>query len=347
MLMAGGGFQVYYNPTRSGTIVPEITETMGQVAEFCRARQKVSHKSTTVPQVALLCSSESQFERSDAVFTPYGCFDEIEGALHALLELHYSVDLLAEHQLAPRLKDYPLVVIPDSHKLAPAFVAQVTQYVRDGGSLLLLGEKCARLFEPLLGVRLDGAPQGVSAELTSPLGVINANGAWQKVAVEGAEVLATRHPTRDTRKDGEPAATIAECGNGRVAAFYGPVTLTYFHSHQPGLRALIGEAAKRLFPNPAVAVDGPPCIDVALRRTADGKLSVHLLNLAGVQRAGAFLHTDFVPSVGPLKVTIAAPERPKRVRWVPDGGRLKWAWADGKVTVTVPSLHVHGVVVLE
>ncbi|MGO8746705.1 MAG: hypothetical protein ACLQNE_12010, partial [Thermoguttaceae bacterium] len=105
VLMQGGGFQVYYNPTRSGHIVPEIIQTMGEVADFCRSRQAVSHKSTSVPQVALLLSAETQFDRSDAVFTWFGCMDELEGTLHALLENHYSVDVLAEHQLQPRLKE--------------------------------------------------------------------------------------------------------------------------------------------------------------------------------------------------------------------------------------------------
>jgi hypothetical protein len=71
--------------------------------------------------LALLLSAETQFDRSDAVFTWFGCMDELEGTLHALLENHYSVDVLAEHQLQPRLKEFPLVVVPDSYKLAPDF----------------------------------------------------------------------------------------------------------------------------------------------------------------------------------------------------------------------------------
>ncbi len=153
VLMQGGGFQIYHQPTRSGHIVEPIIAQEEAVAAFCRARQAVSHKSATVPQVALLLSSESFWDRSDAVFSPWGdVFLELEGALHALLNLHYSVDILAEHQLGPRLKEFPLVVVPDSHKLTNEFRQALTDYVVAGGSLLLLGEKCARLFEPILGV---------------------------------------------------------------------------------------------------------------------------------------------------------------------------------------------------
>ena len=32
--------------------------------------------------------------------------------------------------------------------------------------------------------------------------------------------------------------------------------------------------------------------------------------------------------------------------WVPDGGRLDWSWADGRLKVAVPKLEIHGVVVV-
>jgi hypothetical protein len=164
VLMQGGGFQIYHTPTRSGYIVEPIIAQEEAVAAFCRARQAVSHKSTSVPQVALLLSSESFWDRSDAVFAPWGdVFQDLEGSLQALLNLHYSVDILAEHQLRPRLKDFPLVVVPDSPKLSPDFRQALTEYVEQGGNLLLLGEKCARLFEPMLGAALDGPPASRTA----------------------------------------------------------------------------------------------------------------------------------------------------------------------------------------
>ena len=195
VLMQGGGFQIYHTPTRSGYIVEPIIAQEEAVAAFCRARQAVSHKSKSEPQVALLLSSESFWDRSDAVFAPWGdVFQDLEGALHALLNLHYSVDILAEHQLQPRLDEYPLVVVPDSHRLTAEFRRALTEYVEQGGSLLLLGEKCARLFEPLLGVELEGAPARRTAELASAGGVTNADGVWQKIRPTTARAAGFIHP---------------------------------------------------------------------------------------------------------------------------------------------------------
>ena len=98
--------------------------------------------------------------------------EDIKGALFALLELHYSVDILAEHQLLPRLREFPVVVIPDAYKLTDEFRRALLDYVEAGGSLVLLGEKCARLFEPALGVnstaRRIKAAYSAAVERTSP-----------------------------------------------------------------------------------------------------------------------------------------------------------------------------------
>jgi len=344
VLMQGGGFQIYNTPTRSGYLNEDMIETLAQVAAFCRARQKISHKSRSVPQVALLLSTETQFDRSDAVFHFSGTVDEMEGALHALLELRYSVDILAEHQLQPRLREFPLVVIPDSYKLADSFKQALLEYVAQGGSLFLLGAKCAKLFEPALGVRFEGQPQQANVELATTAGIVNANGQWQNVVPTTAKPLLYRYPTRDTRKDGAVAATITSHGKGRIAAVYGPLALAFFNCHHPYLRRFVGDTVEQLFPAPSAMLDGPPCVDVSLRLAADGRLSLHLLNLSRVQNADRFNVIDFIPTIGPLSVTLRMAEKPKAVEWIPDGGQLVWQWADGTLKVAVPQLHVHGVV---
>ena len=348
VLMQGGGFQIYHTPTRSGYIVEPIIAQEDAVAAFCRVRQDASHKSTSVPQVALLLSSESFWEGSDAVFAPWGdIFRELEGALHALLNLHYSVDILAEHQLQPRLDEFPLVVVPDSPKLTPQFCQALTAYVERGGSLLLLGERCARLFEPLLGAGLEGPPAQRTAELAWSGKMTNADGVWQKVAVTTARPFGFIHPTRDVRTKGDAAATVNAFGKGRVAAVYGPAASIYFRSHHPWLRSFIGGLAAELFPDPAVTVDGPPTLDIALRRTADGRFSVHLLNTAGLPLPDRYGFTDFIPPLGEITLTVKTGTRPKTVTRVPDGGRLDWSWADGRLKVTIPGLEIHGAIVWE
>jgi len=347
VLMQGGGFQIYHQPTRSGYIVDAVVDQEAPVADFCAARKEASFKSRTVPQVALLLSSESHWDASDRVYAPWGGeFDELEGALHALLELHYSVDILAEHQLARRLDEFPLVVVPDSHKLTEDFKAALLNYTQRGGSLLLLGEKCARLFEPALGVKFVGAAQNVSGELATPGGPISIGGPWQEVEPTTAEAVGLRYATRDTRKEARTAATIANYGKGKVGAVYGPIADIFFKGHHPYVRQFIGEMTKALFPEPAVLVDGPAAVDVALRTTRNGKLSLHLLNRSNLPLPDRYNFTDYIPAVGPITVRMKLPDKPKKVSLVPDGTKIKWTWKKGRLEAVIPQVHIHSVLVV-
>lgn len=348
VLMQGGGFQVYHTPTRRGFIIPAIIDQLGQVADFCRARQELSFKSVSVPQVALLLSETSLWDRMDRVFSPWaGEYEELEGALHALLELHYSVDILAEHQLGGRLAKYPVLVIPDAHRLEPAFREEVVKYVRNGGRLVLLGEKCARLFEPLLGVRLVGEPRQVTAELETPLGPFAASGIWQDVEITGAEPAGFRYPTRDFRRGQTVVATMADYGRGKVAAVFGPVTLTFYRSHHPALRLFIGQLMEKVFPDPIVLVEAQPTVDIALRRAKDGRLTLHLLNRTGFPVPDRYSFIDAVPEVGPIRISLNLPSKPEAITWYPGGRKLRWKWQNGKAVIVVPSLHVHGIIAVD
>ena len=348
VLMEGGGFQVYNQPTRSGFIIPEIISQLSEVAAFCRERQALSHKSRSIPQVALVLSETSLWDKMDRIFSPgAGEFDELEGALHLLLELHYSVDILAEHQLLGRLDEFPLVVIPDSPKLGPEFQEALASYVRKGGRLLLLGEKCARLFEPILGAALSGGPKDMTVELATPAGPVSVSGRWQEVSVGAAKPIGFHYPTRDFRHDASPAAIITGYGNGTVSAVFGPLATAFFCGHHPGIRQFVGAVCAELFPEPLATVEGPPTLDIALRRTADGRLTIHLLNRSNFPVPDRYNFIDFVPDVGPVKVTLALDKNPKSVIWMPEGRPLKWAWKGGRLQTTVPAVPLHGILVIE
>ncbi|MBM3333516.1 alpha-L-fucosidase, partial [Candidatus Sumerlaeota bacterium] len=360
----GGAFSIYYNPTRSGYVSDLIVNTAGQVADFCRARQKISFRNVSVPQIVLLNSAETHLDRSDALFQSGGTLSELDGALHALLELRYSVDVMSEWNLQPLLREFPLVVIPDSYKLSADFCQALLEYVERGGNLLLLGEKCARLFEPALGVVLDGKPtQTTAVVLASSGGMFDVEGLWQDVTPTKAKPIAFRYvgPGKmsmvDIRERGispqykrliekKVAATLVNHGKGKIAAVYGPVALAYFNSHHPYLRQFVGDVVKQLFPKPMVEADGPSCLEIALRRARSGQLTVHLLNLANMPVGEQRKFTDSIPPLSGVTVRVRLPNKPKSVVWVPGNKRLAWKWSKGILTVPVPAVDIHGVVVV-
>jgi hypothetical protein len=344
VLSQGGGFQVYYNPTRAGWIDDWMIGIMADLAGFCRRRQSLSHKTRTIPQVALLLSETSLVDGSDRLFGPWGELESpIQGALHALLELGYSVDVLAEHHLVRRAEDYPLIVLPECHLIRDDLRARLVERVRNGGSLLAIGAETARIFEGSLGVTFTGeeVPQAYvrGGDVLAWMG-----GPWQAVDLTTAKVLAPGYTSPDTRQKGIRAVTTDRLGRGRIAGMYGPFGTVYHRSHNTVARRLLGEVVQELFPSPMVALDAPPCVDVSLRRK-EGAILVHLTNVAGMQVAQDHTVIDHIPPVGPVVIEVALDEEPRGIHIEPTQ-TVSTDWSDGRLRVILESVDIHSVLAI-
>ncbi len=154
-LSQGGGFQAYYTQNRDGSLNLDKLKSMADVAVFARARQPYCHHSVSVPQVAVLVSTYDYQHRNDALFpnTTGGA----AGILSCLLESQYSVDLLGEASLEPDMSRFPLIVIPECETLSEVFRDDLLEYVRSGGSLLVVGKAMTDFFSKASEVSLKGS----------------------------------------------------------------------------------------------------------------------------------------------------------------------------------------------
>ena len=132
---------------------------MADVAVFARARQQYCHHSVQIPQVAVLLST-FDYQHRNIPGNPGALFPNntgrAAGILQCLLECQYSVDLLGEASLQPDMSRFPVIVIPECDSLSPLFCDDLVDYARNGGSLLVVGEKMSSLFSRLSGVSLQG-----------------------------------------------------------------------------------------------------------------------------------------------------------------------------------------------
>ena len=70
---------------------------------------------------------------------------------------------------------------------------------------------------------------------------------------------------------------------------------------------------------------------------------LHLINATGMQVADDYDPIDFVPPVGPLRISIRMLRRPRRVTLEPEGRALRGHWKDGVWTTTLESLAIHDI----
>lgn len=346
VLAQGGAFQVYYVPTRAGWIDERHIGVMTRLARFCRERQQLCHRSETVPQIGLLFSTRSLYNTTKRLFGSWGsAANPARGLLDALIENQLPADVIPEWKLAEIAAQYPLIVVPDWPDVGEAIRDQLREYALRGGRLLVAGAENAALFHKELGVNLKGKPIDQPAWIPGEEVFANIEGVWQDVEPAGADVIETRYPTYDGRKDGRCAATWARLGAGEIVGFYGPLGAVFAVTHAPAAREVVRRLVRRLF-EPIVRVEGPPTVEVVLRRK-NGLLLVHLLNATAMQVAMDYSAVDFIPPVGPLRVSLKLSRPPRSARLEPEGVRLAGTWQEGVWSAEIPRLAIHSIVAVE
>ncbi len=348
VLANGGAVFIYNQPQRNGYLVGWHQDIFAEVARFCRARQEYSQHTVAVPQVAVLHSQSHYYAHNRSLYDMAGVNNAMEGALHAILECGYPVEILNETTLMENIGNYPLVVIPEQTNLPEELKNKLDTYVRSGGRLLLSGKNTAEDFSEMAGVKAAGDPRGQSY-LPADGGVVTVGGEWQPVALTTAMELKPLYAGQNphTDKAGTPAVTHNQVGSGMVAAIHGPVFDCYWESHYPRIRSFVADTIQNLECNGLSHTDGSPCIEMSLRRK-ENRLLAHFVNRGASPSLEPHRHVvENVPPTGPFTVQIPCQAKPERVYLAPEPTGLAWSWSGNTLTATIRSLNIHNVLVLE
>jgi hypothetical protein len=94
-------------------------------------------------------------------------------------------------------------------------------------------------------------------------------------------------------------------------------------------------------------VKAPICIDVTLRQKGNRKI-IHLVNrTSGIPNNPSSGGIDEIPRVGPVTVTIKTENKPQKVNLAFEKIDITWNYSSGKLTISIPSVHIHAAVVVE
>lgn len=355
VLALGGGFQAYFRQKSDMSIYEWPMDVMAEVAAFCRARQPYCHKAQSVPQAAMLFSGESVYRNGATIsraFGPWGdhgggLLTPARGCLQAVLDLQYSVDVLLESYLAERVDSYPLVIIPEWNILNEALKMRLLAYVKDGGNLLLIGPDAADLFAAEMDITWvkDKAKESRFLESDGFFANVNTECRMAKLGVN-AKSWGMLYGDFDVTEDNIPAASITAYGKGKIAATYFNLGQLYVKSYTFAYRTFLGKLMDHLFPEPKVTVSGSPYVEVAINMLNE-KLMVNLINTSGPHADKTVRAFDTITPVGPLEVVIRTGKKPKSVMLQPAGVKLDYTYRNAQVTVNIPKLIIHDVIVLD
>ena len=353
ILSFGGNVQIYENPggVRDGRLIDWRQKRLGQVGRFVKKRRRFCQGSETIPQIAVL-HSEHHVRRTVRGPNLMHSVDvaPVKGAVYALLENHYGVDVLDEWALFPRLREFPSIIVPERHALSDEMVGALKVYVHEGGRLIVTGAQAFDRF----GSTFLGATKGRLKE-NSKYHIPAADGSvplysssWRLVKTRtaiGHGQLGMK-PMLDDKLLSYPAATINKVGKGRVAYVPADLFRDFERNRYPLTRSFVGEPVAEVVGKLPIKVKAPTCIDVALRRKGEQTMS-HLVNrLSGIPNQPENGAIDEIPPAGPVQITVAGVKRPKSVSAPLEGADFEWTYAKGKLAVTVANVRIHEVVVI-
>ena len=134
---------------------------------------------------------------------------------------------------------------------------------------------------------------------------------------------------------------------GSVTSIHGNFFHEYYNGHTPLLRHFIGNLVDRLGIDWEVEVDGPPVLEVVIR-TQHGRLAVNLVNRgAGETLSPRRVQFDDLPPIQRVKVSVRMPQTPRSVTLEPSADPVHWTWANGRLSVTIPAVRIHEILVVE
>ena len=344
VMAQGGGFQPYYNQRRDGSVPEQHLPVIAEVAKFCRARQAFCQGATPVPQIALLYSTASHYREINDLFGRD--LSRLNGTLQALIESQQTVDVVSEHSLKGRMSAYPLRVVAECDYLEPEFKKELTEYVQQGGNLLLVGPQAASLFAADIGVTLENAQQGPRyVECGGTLAATRDQTRTAKLDAK-AKALGVLHAADDANSVAQPAASITALGKGRMAATYFSFSRGYLADRSPQMRSFLNDLVRELFPAPLVVVKGSGAVDVSVNRLKN-KLAINLVNTSGAHWDMKKTLFDSIDPVGPLEISLRATTKPASIRLQPEGKSLSFEYQGGVARLTVPRVEIHNILLVE
>lgn len=345
----GGRFFVWDNPRPDGSLCSPFAETLAEVGQFIRQRQKWCLQTRSIPDVAILHSQTHHYLYGSGLFDYGPVLDALRGAHVALTELHCHTDIVNEDTLIRSAERYNTVVVPELRGLPAPVVNALVKFVEQGGQLLVTGPVENPRLAELCGIYTENQPV-----MEAGFASLSPHGPWvyrpiYYIQPSGATVL-----TRVTLTD-DPANPMKRAGltflfqprKGRVVYIAADIFREYYERRHPRLRALIGEALDTLTKKRRLRAEAPPQVELALREK-DGSLIVHLINrTVGKDTARGNYYVESIPPLFNLGIDLQLPSKPKEVLVYPGREKPDWEYEKDRLKVKIRRLDIHACVVVK
>jgi len=291
-----------------------------------------------------------------------------EGATRILAQLRHQFDVATEDSNLDRFK---LLILADAIPLTDKLVAKLDAYIKKGGAILVTGK--TGLSDDGTASQLDWLP--VKAHGASPFATtfvrfgkdiaagvsdtdhVMYDRSFRVTPTAGAKVLATvvepyfdrswRHFSGHNQTAPDKASPYAAAVlKGKIAYIAYPVFASVANHGNLAAKMLVKNVIALLLPDPLLQLEGPSGIESTVMRQGSRTI-VHLMYYCAERRATGL---DLIEDIIPLPATpmsLALSKKPKKVYVAPSGRELEFGYSDARVSLIVPEIRGHEMIVFE
>jgi hypothetical protein len=357
----GGRFAVIDRELPDGTLDPAYYDSLAEVSAFLRQRVSVFADTEPAPGGTLILHGADAALGPDAVEfgtnnPVLGRQKPVIGAYRALADRGEELLIVGQHRLSEFLASAAALILPEQRHISQAAVPCLKQFLQRGGLIIAshpLGLS-AEWMREFFGVAHEGQDLWDYGYLDSGDGEpLLVRGQWGTYRLDGAQELGRlRHPVGEPgqhyifasgvfppcREATAPGVTIRRHGDGAAVLFAGPI----FGSHYSHYDLAIPLWIRKLLRNwakTAVRIQGPPQVQVVLRRKAN-RLLVHLINTNGERLMGGWPAFDGLRPATDVQVMLRCP-KPRSVIAQPGAEPVDFKYEEGILTTGLPHLEIH------
>ena len=348
VISMGGGFQVYYQQNRDGSLKTTYFPRMAEIARWCRERQ-YCHKSTPIPQIALWYSTYAWRDMQPGVYAG-GTNDKIWNTLAMLLDGKQSVEVLMDHHLKKNINHYPLIILPEWSDIGVGEEMKklAMDYVQNGGTLLVMGVEHTRNFATELGIRIAGDPIESNTFIFEKGHLAAMHTRWQQIDIkEGIETVGEIRTSDDqlVQPSFSPFAVFRSYGKGKIGAITVDLAKAYSNQRSSECLHITNQIISSLYPTPKVSIKGEGKIHLVAMQKENNWI-INLINVDGEHSNENVYVYDCINPTRPIKLIVRPEHSIKKAFLMPEKRKIRVKDQGDYFELEIPPFDVHTSVVL-
>jgi hypothetical protein len=377
------GIRPWFAKFNAKVIDKRWMEPVAQTYDWCWRNERYLRNTESLARVAMVYS-----QRTAQKYGGSAAAEKVEnhtlGFYHALIEARVPFEMAHDELLQEAAPKFKLLILPNIAALSDKQCAQLTDYVRHGGSIVATHETSlydetgkqrkdlglADVFGCSFEGKVERRMQNAYLALNGPHALLKGLDETPRI-IHGVSRVATKshdpmapaplllipsYPDlpmeevypRPESKTRQPEVYVRQFGKGRVVYFPFDLDRTYWEilANDHG-RLLRNAVMWALDESPGVRVEGPGLLDVTVWRQ-ENSATLHLVNLTNPMAMRGFVREPVPVGEQTVTMTLPAGKVARKITSLESGKQLPTPErSDSAITFAVPSVNLHEVIAID